>query len=210
MKRFTDRDKAIIGFIEKHKIVNSNQLKRLFGMTDATLSRRMKFITENSEVKKFRYNPQINFYDNKYKELIPNNNCYYWKRKPTNIMHTLLVNEVYLYLKERFDIIDFELEHVIQHEDFIARADIYFSFRYNGREWDYLIEVENNKGFNYSKYLKLEEGGIILPKIIVLTDRRIYNKTKYEVIKARLNLSDLENKVKQDIIEQDFGYKIKG
>ena len=153
MKRFTDRDKAIIGFIEKHKIVNSNQLKRLFGMTDATLSRRMKFITENSEVKKLRYNPQINFYDNKYKELIPNGNCYYWKRKPTNIMHTLLVNEVYLYLKERFDIIDFELEYVIQHEDFIVRADIYFSFRYNGREWDYLIEVENNKGFNYSKYL---------------------------------------------------------
>ena len=125
-------------------------------------------------------------------------------------MHTLLVNEVYLYLRERFDIIDFKLEYVIQYEDFIVRADIYFSFRYNGREWDYLIEVENSKGFNYSKYLKLEEGRIILPKIIVLTDRRIYNKTKYEVIKARLNLSDLENKVKQDIIEQDFGYKIKG
>lgn len=210
MKRFTDRDKAIIGFIEKHKIANSNQLKRLFGMTDSTLSRRMKFITENSEVKKFRYNPQYNFYDNKYKELIPNGNCYYWKRKPTSIMHQLLVNEVYIYLKDRFDIIEFEIEYPITYEDFIVRADIYFSFRYNGREWDYLIEVENNKGFNYSKYLKLEEGGIILPKIIVLTDRRIYNKTKYEVIKVRLNLSDLENKVKQDIIEQDFGYKIKG
>ena len=153
---------------------------------------------------------EYDYYDNKYKELIPNGNCYYWKRKPTSIMHQLLVNEVYIYLKDRFDIIEFEIEYPITYEDFIVRADIYFSFRYNGREWDYLIEVENNKGFNYSKYLKLEEGGIILPKIIVLTDRRIYNKTKYEVIKARLNLSDLENKVKQDIIEQDFGYKIKG
>lgn len=207
--RFTDRDKKIIEFIKRHKLVNSNQLKRLFGLTDATLSRRMKFIIENSDVKKFKYNPQYNFYDNKYKELIPNNNCYYWKRKPTNIMHILLVNEVYIYLKSRFDIIDFEIEYPIVYEDIVVRVDIYFSFRYNGTEWDYLIEVENNKSFNYSKYLKLQEGNIILPKIIVLTDRRIYNKTNYEVIKGRLNLSDLEKKIVQDIIEQDFGYKVK-
>lgn len=207
--RFTDRDKEIIEFIKRHKLVNSNQLKRLFGLTDATLSRRMKFIIENSDVKKFKYNPQYNFYDNKYKELIPNNNCYYWKRKQTNIMHTLLVNEVYIYLKSRFDIIEFEIEYPIVYEDIVVRVDIYFSFRYNGAEWDYLIEVENNKSFNYSKYLKLQEGNIILPKIIVLTDRRIYNKTNYEVIKGRLNLSDLEKKIVQDIIEQDFGYKVK-
>ena len=138
-KRFTKRDIEIIGFIERHKAVNSSQLKRVFNLTDATLSRRMKFIIDNSDIKKYRYTPQINFYDNKYKELIPNENVYYWRRKPTNIMHTLLVNEVCLYLKDRFDIIEYELEYPIISGDYVIRADIYFSFRCSGCEWDYLI-----------------------------------------------------------------------
>lgn len=207
-KRFTKRDIEIIGFIQKHKAVNSSQLKKIFQLTDSTLSRRMNFIIENSNVKKYRYTPQMNFYDNKYKELIPNENVYYWKRKPSNIMHTLLVNETYLCLKDNFDIIEYALEYPITYGDYLVRADMYFSFKCNGHEWDYLIEVENNKSWNYSKYLKLQEGNVILPKIIVLSDRRVYNKTKYEIIKGRLNLSDLANKIKQDILEQEFGYKI--
>lgn len=207
-KRFTKRDLDIINFIEKHKAVNSSQLKKLFNLTNSTLSRRMKFIIENSNVKKYRYIPQMNWYDNKYKGLIPNENVYYWKRKPKNIMHTLLVNETYLYLKDRFNVIEYELEYPIVYEDVVVRADIYFSFKYNDCEWDYLIEVENNKSWNYSKYLKLQEGNIILPKIIVLSDRRLYNKTNYEVIKGRLNLTDLEKKIKDDLIQQEFGYRI--
>lgn len=207
-KRFTKRDIEIISFIEKYKAVNSSQLKRIFNLTDCTLSRRMNFIVNNSDIKKYRYVPQMNWYDNKYKEMIPNNNVYYWKRKPTNIMHTLLVNEVYLYLKNKFDIIEFEIEYPILYEDIVVRADIYFSFKHNECEWDYLIEVENSKGFCSDKYLKLQQGNIILPKIIVLSDRRVYNKTNYEIIKGRLNLSDLEKKIKQDVIETEFGYKV--
>ena len=63
-KRFTKRDLDIINFIEKHKAVNSSQLKKLFNLTNSTLSRRMKFIIENSDVKKYRYIPQMNWYDN--------------------------------------------------------------------------------------------------------------------------------------------------
>lgn len=207
-KRFTERDKHIINFIERHKAVNSSQLKKVFNLKDSTLSRRMNFIIENSDVKKYRYIPQMNWYDNKYKEMIPNENVYYWKRKPTNIMHTLLVNEVYLYLKDKFELIEYELEYPIIKDDIIVRADMYFSFKYNDYEWDYLIEVENNKSWNSNKYLKLQEENILLPKIIILSDRRIYNKTNYEVIKARLNLSNLEKKIKQDLIQQEFGYKI--
>lgn len=207
-KRFTKRDMDIIRFIEKHKVVNSSQLKRIFNLTDSTLSRRMNFIVSNSDIKKYRYVPQMNWYDNKYKELIPNNNIYYWKKKPTNIMHTLLVNEVYLYLIDKFDIIEFEIEYPIIYEDIVVRADIYISFKYNNYEWDYLIEIENSKSFCSNKYLKLQEGNIILPKIIVLSDRKIYNKTKYDVIKGKLNLSDLEKKIKQDVAEVEFGYKI--
>ena len=189
-KRFTKRDKEIISYIERHKVVNSSQLKRKFNLSDVTLCRRMKFITENSEVKKYRYIPQINFYDSKYKEMIPNENIYYWKRKPKNIVHS-------------------KLEYPIIYEDVVVRADICFSFKYNEKEWQYLVEVEVSKSFNYSKYLKLQQGNISLPKIIVLSDRRVYNKTNYEIIKGRLNLSNLENKIKQDMIECEFNYKVK-
>lgn len=205
--RFTTRDKQMIEFIIKHKAVNSSQLKRLFGLNDSTLSKRMKFICENSSIKKYKYNPQLNFYDSKYKEMIPNGNYYYYKRKPTNIMHTLVVNEVYLYLKERFDIIDYVLEYPIEYEDYLVRADVWFRFRLEGKEYEYLVEVEIAKSFNSGKYLKLQEGGIELPKIIVLSDRRVYNRSKYEIIKGRINLEDLENKIKEDILKSEYGYK---
>jgi hypothetical protein len=208
-KRFTKRDKEIISYIERHKVVNSSQLKRKFNLSDVTLCRRMKFITENSEVKKYRYIPQINFYDSKYKEMIPNENIYYWKRKPKNIVHSLLVNETILFLQEKFDIVEYELEYPIIYEDVVVRADICFSFKHNEKEWTYLVEVEVSKSFNYSKYLKLQQGNILLPKIIVLSDRKVYNKTNYEIIKGRLNLSNLENKIKQDMIECEFNYKVK-
>jgi hypothetical protein len=91
----------------------------------------------------------------------------------------------------------------------IVRADICFSFKHNEKEWTYLVEVEVSKSFNYSKYLKLQQGNILLPKIIVLSDRRVYNKTNYKIIKGRLNLSNLENKIKQDMIECEFNYKVK-
>ena len=48
-KRFTKRDLDIINFIEKHKAVNSSQLKKLFNLTNSTLSRRMKFIIEKCD-----------------------------------------------------------------------------------------------------------------------------------------------------------------
>lgn len=207
--RYTKRDIEIIEYIKRHKAINTTQLKKIFNINDATVSRRMKFIVNNSNVKKYKYISQMNFYDCNYKELIPNNNIYYWNRKPSAIIHTLLVNEVCLYLMDNFNIIEYVLEYPIIYEDIVIRADIYIRFIYEGKEYEYLIEVENNKGFNSNKYLKLQENKVELPNIIVLSDRRLINKTNYKVIKGRLNLSDLEKKIKQDIIESQFGYRIK-
>ena len=63
---------------------------------------------------------------------------------------------------------------------------------YRNKEYEYLLELENNKNFNYKKYYKLEQEGILVPPLIVCTDRRVVNYCKnLEIIKVRLNLSDI-------------------
>ena len=60
--------------------------------------------------------------------------------------------------------------------------------------------MENNKNWNYKKYYKLEVDEIRIPKVIVCTDRRVCNYCKYlEVIKVKLNLSDMEKFIKKVI-----------
>lgn len=206
----TNRDIEIIEFIKEFKLLSSSQIQRLFNMTQPKTSKRMNYIVENiKEVKKYRYNPTNNFYTDKYRNILKNENVYYYNKKPSAIMHDLLTNEVYLYLKERFDIIAFEKEYRISMDDeFVVRADVYFVMQHENKEYEFLIEVENNKSFNNYKYNKLLDQGYIAPPIIVISDRRAYGTKGLDIIKTRLNMSDLENKIKQYIIESEFGYKI--
>ena len=81
---------------------------------------------------------------------------------------------------------------------------------YKEGECEYLLELENNKNFNYKKYYKLEVEGVFVPPIIVCTDRRVYNYCKnLEIIKVKLNLSDMK-KVVNDIksLAQEYNYKV--
>ena len=206
----TNRDIEIIEFIKEFKLLSSSQIQRLFNMTQPKTSKRMNYIVENiKEVKKYRYNPTNNFYTDKYRNILKNENIYYYNKKPSAIMHDLLTNEVYLYLKERFDIVTFEKEYRISMDDeFVVRADVYFVMQHENKEYEFLIEVENNKSFNSYKYNKLLDQGYIAPPIIVISDRRAYGTKGLDIIKTRLNMSDLENKIKKYIIESEFGYKI--
>ena len=65
------------------------------------------------------------------------------------------------------------------------------------REYEYLLELENNKNWNYKKYYKLEQEGIILPPLVICTNRRIVNYCKnLEIIKIRLDTSDIDKWLK--------------
>lgn len=207
----TNRDIAIINKIEEFRLLSSSQIQKLFNMTQSKVSKRMNEIVDNiKEIKKYRYNPTNNFYTNKYNPILKNENVYYWKKKPTAIMHDLLVNETYLYLIDRFNIISFEKEYRISMDDeFVVRADVYMILEYENKEYEFLLEVENNKSFNNYKYNKLIEQGYICPPIIVVSDRKVCNSNRnIEIIKSRLNLSDLENKLKRYATESEFNYKV--
>ena len=213
--RLTNRDIQVMEFIKEFRVASTSDLMELFGFNQSGCNRRMKQLMEEfKDLKKLEYNPTHNFYNDKYKIGLKNQNVYYWKRKSKSIEHDLLINRFYIELldrqKEGIIVKEFKREHRITLEDFTVIADAYILIEYKGMESEYLLELENQKGFNYKKYYKLEVEDIIVPPVIVCTDRRVYNYCKnLEVIKVKLNLSDI-NKVIKDVksLVQECNYKV--
>ena len=104
---------------------------------------------------------------------------------------------------------EFKREHRITLEDFTVITDAYILIEYKGREYEYLLELENNKSFNYKKYYKLEQEGVLVPPIIVCTDRKVYNYCKYlEIIKVKLNLSDITKFINNfKLLVREYNYR---
>ena len=213
--RLTNRDIQVMEFIKEFRVASTSDLMELFGFNQPGCNRRMKQLMEEfKDLKKLEYNPTHNFYNDKYKIGLKNQNVYYWKRKSKSIEHDLLINRFYIELldrqKEGIIVKEFKREHRITLEDFTVIADAYILIEYKGMESEYLLELENQKGFNYKKYYKLEVEDVIVPPVIVCTDRRVYNYCKnLEVIKIKLNLSDI-NKVIKDAksLVQECNYKV--
>lgn len=214
--RLTNRDIMIIEFIKEFRVASTTDIMELFGFNQPNCNKRLKMLMEEfKDLKKMDYNPTHNFYSDKYKPGLKNQNVYYWKRKSKSIEHDLLINRFYVNLLQQakdndFIIKEFKREHRITLDDFTVIADAYILIEYKGSECEYLLELENNKNFNYKKYYKLEANNIFVPPIIVCTDRRVYNYCKsLEIIKVKLNLSDMK-KVVKDIksLVQEYNYKI--
>lgn len=214
--RLTNRDIMLIDFIREFRVASTSDIMELFKFNQPNCNKRMKILMEEfKDLKKMDYNPTHNFYSDKYKIGLKNQNVYYWKRKSKSIEHDLLINRFYIELLQQakdngFNIKEFKREHRITLDNFTVIADAYILIEYKGSECEYLLELENNKSFNYKKYYKLEVEGILVPPIIVCTDRKVYNYCKkLEIIKVKLNLSDMK-KVINDIksMVQEYNYKV--
>ena len=210
--RLTKRDMQIIEFLKQFRVVSTTDLMEMFGFNQPNCNRRMKILMEEfKDIKVLRYNPTYNFYDNEYKCNLKNENVYYWKRKSRAIEHDLLINKFYIELMkgENYKVKEFKREYRITLEDFTVIADAYILIEYRGREYEYLLEMENNKSFNYKKYYKLEQEGILVPPLVVCTDRKVYNYCKYlEIIKVKLNLSDIDKLVKDfTLMVREYNYR---
>lgn len=193
--RLTNRDIQIIEFLKEFRVASTSDLMELFNFNQSGINRRMKQLMEEfKDIKKIDYNPTYNFYNDKYECKLKNENVYYWKRKSKSIEHDLLINKVYMELLNNKDFIikEFKREYRITLDDFTVIVDGYILIEYRCREYEYLLELENNKNWNYKKYYKLEQEGIILPPLVICTNRRIVNYCKnLEIIKIKLNLSDI-------------------
>lgn len=214
--RLTNRDIMLIDFIREFRVASTSDIMELFKFNQPNCNKRMKILMEEfKDLKKIEYNPTHNFYNDKYKIGLKNQNVYYWKRKSKSIEHDLLINRFYIELLQQakdngFNIKEFKREHRITLDNFTVIADAYILIEYKGSECEYLLELENNKSFNYKKYYKLEIEEILVPPIIVCTDRKVYNYCKkLEIIKVKLNLLDMK-KVINDIksMVQEYNYKV--
>lgn len=195
--RITNRDLKIIEFIEKNGIISSSQIQRLFNLEQRYQSKRMNFLTKEFPIKKLKYNPTHNFYEQG-KQLLKNENVYYIGRKPRSIEHDLLLNEFYIKLldmqKAGYKILLYDTKFKINVDDFVVIPDARIIIEYDGVEYEYLIELENNKSFNYKKYYALEQKGYICCPVLVITNRLVKNYCKnLELIKIKLNLSNIDN-----------------
>ena len=194
--RLTNRDIQIIEFLKEFRVASTSDLMELFNFNQSGINRRMKQLMEEfKDIKKIDYRPTYNFYNDKYECKLKNENVYYWKRKSKSIEHDLLINKVYMELLNNKDFVikEFKREYRITLDDFTVIVDGYILIEYRGREYEYLLELENNKNWSYKKYYKLEQEGIILPPLVICTNRRIVNYCKnLEIIKIKLNLSDID------------------
>lgn len=170
--RITNRDLEIIEFIEKNGIISSSQIQRLFNLEQRYQSKRMNFLIKEFPIKKLKYNPAHNFYDQS-KQLLKNENVYYIGRKTKSIEHDLLLNEFYIKLldmeKVGYKILLYDTKFKINVDDFVVIPDARIIIEYDGVEYEYLIELENNKSFNYKKYYALEQKGYICCPVLVLS-----------------------------------------
>ena len=209
--RLTKRDINVIEFIREFRVASTSDLIDLFGFNQPNCNRRLKQLMEEfKDLKKIEYNPTYNFYNDKYKAKLKNQNVYYWKRKSKSMEHDLLINRFYIELKQSDIIIkEFKREYRITLDDFTVIADANIILEYNGKEYNYLLELENQKSFNYKKYYKLELEGIEVPTVIVCSNRKVYNYCKkVKVLKVGLNLEGLIKKLMNDMIQKECGYKV--
>lgn len=206
--RLTDRDIKILDFMENIGCISSSQIQRIFDMSVKTQNRRMNKLIEEFSIKKIKCNPTHNFFDNK-KQILKNENVYYYGKKPKCLEHDLLLNEFYIKLLENqndvdYNILTFDTKFKIVVDGFVVIPDARVVIKYKGVEYEYLIELENNKSFNYKKYYALEQRGYYCCPVVVVSNRRVQNYCKYlEVLKIKLNMNDF-NTFLSDFISNSY------
>ena len=78
--RLTNRDIQVIEFLKEFRVESTSDLMELFGFTQPSCNRRMKQLMEEFRyIKKIEYNPTYNFYNDKYKAGLKNQNVYYYQ-----------------------------------------------------------------------------------------------------------------------------------
>lgn len=212
--KLTDRDKAILFFLENHSLITSSQVQRIFDMIPSNQRRRMNQLVECiPQLKKNKYEPYNNLFRTKrnYEDLLKYENYYYLNRKPKNEVHEVLINEFYIKLLEGskmygYEILEFNCKYVIDMDDFIVRPDAYILIKYQDVEYEYLLELENNKSFNCEKYYALEKRGYIIPTLIICTDRKVkFYLKNTEYIRVKLCMSNFINFM-NDFLVQNEGF----
>lgn len=178
----TTRDLKIVDFLTDYKIANTSTLAELFFPSRVACYKRLQVLSTQHVVKRVR--------DSVTSEYL------YYKKLPRQWKHSLLVTNFYRELHNKTEIINFKIEPVMGD----IRPDAVFGYKYHGRTFAGLLEVEiSHKGFNYAKYERFYSSDAyknflpVMPTIFVVGDNiklPTDSKVKYKIIKT--DFSDLK------------------
>ena len=157
----TTRDKEIMDFLIDYKIASTSTIAELFFPSVEACYKRLQVLVRNKVVRRMR-------------DSINNEYLYYHKKLPRQLKHSLLVTDFYRELHKKAEIFSFKIEPVLDN----IRPDAIFAYRYKGKNYLGLLEVEiSNKGFDYGKYERFYSTEVyknyfpVMPTVFVVGDR---------------------------------------
>lgn len=169
----------VIEFIERFKVARTSTIKELFYPSLLVAQKRLKRITEDKELKRSR--------DNITNEYI------YFKNKPKQLKHSLLITDFYREFNKLVDINHFKNEFIIEG----VRADALMAYEYKATKYISFLEVQiSNVKLNLDKYRSLKYSEAykkilpVFPSIIAVTNQRIEIPKDLEVIQIKEDLSN--------------------
>lgn len=176
----TTRDLQIIDFVTEFKIACTSTIAEVFFPSHISCYRRLQEIIKYGELKRTRDSL--------------NNEYLYFKKRPKQLRHSLLVSDFYRELHKKSEIIEFKIEPTLGD----IRPDALFGYKVNGKNYLGLLEVEiSNKGFNHNKYSRFfmsenyKNFFPVMPTVFVVGDR--IKLPEQRLIQYRIINTDFSN-----------------
>lgn len=133
----TTRDTEIIDFISEYKVASTATIAEIMFPSLSACQKRLKVLHDNKQINRIRDNI--------------NSQYIYFTKQPKQLRHSILVTDFYRELHRLAEVVSFKREPILGD----IRPDAVFGYRFNGRGYIGLLEVEiSNKGFNIGKYRK--------------------------------------------------------
>ena len=184
MKRIvlTERDKKIIEFIKDFKCATTSTISDIYFPSLRTAQRRLKYLCEHGHIKS-------------YQESITLEKIHYIGKRPTQLKHSLILSSFIAQIKKaNIEILKYKVQFRLSN----TIPDCLLVLRYNNKNYIYLVECENTKTFNVSKYEDLyysrayKEILPTFPSIVVISNRTVKKSNKFNVIDIKLDFSNID------------------
>lgn len=143
--KLTDRDKAIIKFLREYKCANTHTLAKLFFTSQTLAERRLKKLVDSGHLRRYRMD-------------ILHPYIFYIGKRPTNIVHSCMISEIYAELISKYQVIKIQREYEIRYGTNMVRVDLMAVLRINNKLVPLLIECDLSKCMKYKYDSYISEG----------------------------------------------------
>jgi hypothetical protein len=171
MAMILKREQNSFNFLEEFHIATTSQIRRLFyyNTSDRYCRQRLYDLYRQGFLKRTR-------------STTSNEYAYYLDKRPGQIHHDLIRVELYINLRQRYNVLDWQNESPVGHTrpDALALVGSDFAFvEDNGIIFPIFVEIHLNNKFNFDKYKQLLKDidlrGLykVMPRVIICTDQQV-------------------------------------